>query len=373
MKDMDIKSVWESFERKHNASQTRQGRAVANREFANAVMGLYEAKKLTDRDISFTEMYRKLVKEADLSESFDTSAFPVITGQIILRKVIDAYQQFPMQGRNLVQVVPGETPNEDKIAGFTEVGSLSATKEREMYRDATPPDEKYKRVTKTKYGALLPITEEILKYDRTGQYLSRAAAIGQEGARLQDELIMKGIVDVDANVYDLGSLYASPSSSGGTNGNAFSGADTALGTAGWEKAHVKLMESQDSKGRPIWVFGDRPILMVPPRLEPTANKLKLNEYGDLGTANLDVNLAKNAFDTVVNPYFPSLTTSKVWLYGSPKRQFVWVEDFPLQVFQMNGQQTESGFRRDVITEFKVRFKGGVGATDTKYVLRMSGE
>jgi hypothetical protein len=373
MKEIQIRNVWESFERKHNASGTPKGRSVANREFAKTVIGLLESKKIGWSDISFTEMYRQLVHDTDLVESLDTSAFPTMTGQIILKKVIDSYQKFPMHGRNLVPTIPGELPNEDKIIGWTEVGLLSEVKEREHYKDISPPSEKFVRVRKVKRGGLLPITEEIIKYDRTGQYLTRASAIGEEAARTQEEVILKGVIDVDANVYDLGDLYASPSTSGGTNGNAFSGADTALGTAGWEKAHVKLMEQTDSQGRPIWAFGDRPSLMVPPRLEPTASKLKLGEYGDLGTANLDVNLAKNAFDVVVNPYYASLTTSKVWHYGAFPRQFVWVEDFPLQVFQLSGQQSEQGFRRDVIVEFKVRFQGGIGATGTEYVLRMSGE
>ena len=232
--------------------------------------------------------------------------------------------------------------------------------------------EKFVKIVHKKYGKLLSVTEETLKFDQTQQFLTRASRIGNRGAQFMDKTIMKGILDIDSNVYNKGSLYASASSVGGTYGNAWSGAVTALGSAGWELAHFTLHERLDEQSEPIWVAGDRPNMIVPPRKVSAAIKLRQGDYGNIGTANLDVNVAQNMFDIVECPYFASLTTTTRWLYGAFKRQFQWDEIFPLQVFTRSGQQTEEGFKRDIIQQFKVRLYGGIGATDYRFVNNMAG-
>lgn len=270
-----------------------------------------------------------------------------------------------------MDVVPSNL-KEEVVVGWTALGQLSEVKENDLYEETIPPDEKYVRIAHKKYGKLLSVTEETIKFDQTQQFLKRAASIGERGAQFLDRTIMRGIHDRDSNVYNKGSLYASASSTGGTYGNAWTGADTALGSTGWEKAHFTLHEKVDEQNEPIWVSGDRPMLVTSPRLIPTAMKLRNGEYGNIGTANLDVNVAQNMFDIVESVYMNNLTTNTAWWYGSFKRQFQWDEIFPLQVFSRSGQETEDGFKRDVVQQFKVRLYGGIGATDTKYVNQMAG-
>lgn len=371
MKSLAIREVWESFDRKFNASDTRKGRAVANREFANKFMELREAKKIQDRDISFKELWEGLVVKQELEEAYDASAMPIILANLISKKIIDAYEAYPQNGLKLVEVVPSSL-REEVVVGWTAMGQLSEVKENDLYEENIPPDEKYVRIVHKKYGKLLSVTEEIIKFDQTQQFLKRASGIGERGAQFLDKTIMRGILDRDSNVYNKGSLYASPSSTGGTYGNAWTGAGTALGTAGWEQAHFTLHEKTDEQSEPIWVSGDRPQMIVSPRQVPTAIKLRQGDYGNIGTANLDVNVAQNMFDIVESVYFASLTSNVSWLYGSFKRQFQWDEIFPLQVFSRSGQETEDGFKRDIVQQFKVRLYGGIGATDYRYVNYMQG-
>jgi len=106
-------------------------------------------------------------------------------------------------------------------------------------------------------------------------------------------------------------------------------------------------------------------MIVGSTLLATAEKLAKNEHGDIGTANLDVNLAQGQFDTMVNPYLPSTSS---WWYGAFNRQFRWEEVWPLEVFTRTGQDTEDGFNADVIQQFKLSFYGGAGAADYRYVV-----
>lgn len=371
MKGLAIRDVWESFDRKFNPSDSKKGRALANKEFAGKMMELFEAKKLSYRDVSFKDLWENLVVAQELEEAYDASAMPIILANLISKKIIDAYEAYPQNGLKLVEVVPSSL-REEVVVGWTAVGQLAEVKENDLYEEAIPPDEKYVRIVHKKYGKLLSVTEEIIKFDQTQQFLKRASMIGERGAQFLDKTIMRGIHDRDTNVYNKGSLYASASSTGGTYGNAWTGTDTALDSSGWEKSHFTLHEKTDEQSEPIWVAGDRPNMIVSPRQVPAAIKLRQGEYGNIGTANLDVNVAQNMFDIVESVYMANLTTNVAWWYGSFKRQFQWDEIFPLQVFSRSGQETEDGFKRDIVQQFKVRLYGGIGATDYRYVNYMQG-
>ncbi len=371
MKGLAIRDVWESFDRKFNASDSRKGRALANREFAGKIKELMEAKKLDYRDFSFKELWENLVVSQDLTEAYDSSGMPNILANLISKKIIDAYEAYPQNGLKLVSVVPSSL-KEELVVGWTALGQLSEVKEGDEYEENIPPDEKFVKIVHKKYGKLVSVTEETIKFDQTQQFLNRCNMIGSRGAQFLDKTIMRGVIDYSSNVYNKGALYDTASSTGGTYGNAWTGADTALGTTGWEKAHFTLHERTDEQGEPIWVAGDRPYLMVPPRKVPTAIKLRQGDYGNIGTANLDVNVAQNMFDIIENVYYSSLTTTTVWHYGAFNRQFQWDEIFPLQVFTRSGQQTEEGFKRDIVQQFKVRLYGGIGATDYRFVNQMAG-
>jgi hypothetical protein len=331
-------------------------RKVAHAEIGKKIRSLIEEKKLDVDRISFKGLWEQTVEKRDLSENLTSSAFPVIAGEIISKVMIDAYTVFPKVGDSLVRTVPSRL-KESKIAGWKAIGIIKQVHERESYSQVTPPDEKYVRIANEKFGGLLDLTKEAIFFDQTGELIDRARMLGEEGARFREEKIMNCVTDTLSKSYDLGELYSS--------GNGNLKTSNPLGTSGWQNVHVSLLEKKDEENKPIWVMGDRPVMVIPANLWPTAEKLVRNERGDLGTANLDVNLARNMFDIIVNPYLASGSTT--WWYGGFKRQFRWEEIWPLETYSRVGQDTEDGFNKDVIQQFKVSFYGGCGAADTKYV------
>lgn len=367
MNGFRIRDTWEQFERKFNPSDTKKGRRVAAEQFGSTMLAAIANKKMGWRDVSFRGLHEALVVSQDLQEDIDSSAFPNVLSKLISKKIIDAFQAYPINGLNLVTVVPSSLKQE-LVVGWTSVGQISQVNEKDSYQQVTPPDEKFVKINNTKYGGLLDITEEVIKFDQTQQYLQRAQMLGERGAQYQDKLIMEGIIDKNSNVYNLGQLYPTNNS----NSNYYSGASSALGTSAWQTTHFGLHAQTDESGQPIWVMGDRPILMCGPGLMPTAIKLRQGDFGNIGSANLDVNVAQNMFDIIENIYITSPTTATEWHYGSFKRQFQWNEIFPLQVFSRSGQETDDGFKRDVVMQIKVRFYGGIGATETRYTVKNAG-
>lgn len=364
-----IRELWESFSRAHNADQNASNRKVAVKAFTDKVISLIESKKLAWTDISIRALYEGLVSSQDLQEHINSSAFPYAMTQIINKRVMDSYNEaITLQSvLNLVTVVQANQ-KESTIDGFTPLSDLYEVPEGHEYREVKF-GEKQVKVKAKKYGGVLSITEETIRFDQTGNILNRAAQLGRRGAAFQAKIILKALVDADANVYNGAELFPTDNS----NGNYQAGAGTALGTEGWELADTTLGEMTDEDGEPINVLGVRPVLMVPPRLKAMALKLKNGDYSGIGTANLDPNIAKDQFDVVVNPFFPNVKTTKAWEYGSFKDEFAWAEVWPLQTFSRAGQGTEEGFYRDVIQVFKVRFMGGAGAVDKRFVVKMAGE
>lgn len=356
MKGSAVRDIYEAYTRKHT------DRGVANREFAKQVMNLVETKKIGINDLSFKELWEGLVVSQNLEEALTSSAFPNISSQIISTVMIEAYNLYPKIGLGMVRVVPSRL-KVSRVVGWKAIGTISQVTEGEDFNEIIPPDEKYVLIPNYKYGGLLSLTKEDIFFDRTGQLVDRARGIGEEAARFQEQLILEGMIDKNGTVYNKGQMY--PTNNSKTNYH--SGAASALGTTSWETTYIALLKKVDEQGKFIWVNSDRPTLMVPPALYPQAFKLKNNEYGPTGTARgNDVNPAMNMFDIAVNPYLTAVS-STAWLYGAFKRQFRWEEVWPIETFSRVGQDSEDGFKRDVIQQFKASLYGGIGADDFKYV------
>lgn len=358
--ERDIVSLVEAYEKKFNPSDTSKGLRAAHREVGKVVQGLLESKKLKPESVNLRSLYESLVVDQDLEENLTSSAFPNIAGQIISKVMIDGYQEFPKDHERLVRTVPSKL-KVSRVVGWNAIGSIGQVTEKQDYPEILPPDEKFQTVNNYKYGGKISLTKEDIFFDQTGELMNRARQIGERAQQKRASLIFNAVIDSGANALSNAALYsASAPYLNLSTGNP-------LGTDGWEAVDKKLTDKVDENGEPIWVFGDRPIMLVGSTLKATALKLQKNEHGPNGTANLDVNLARDQFDVIINPYGMGVATD--WFYGSPNRQFRWEEVWPFEVFTRVGQDTEEGFNADVIQQFKASFFGGCGAADWRYFIK----
>lgn len=350
----------------NNGHESTKGRKVAHEKIAERIKSLVRnadgsLNEMLVRKTNFEELYYKLVEEMDLEENLTSSAFPVIAGEMISSVIVDAYQSFPMNAMKLLRVVP-TNKKVSQVAGWKAMGRLSVVGEGERYPEVNPPSEKWFNINTKKHGGVLTLTRESIRFDQTNDLIDRARQLGEEGARTMDQTAFDAITGRASDAYNPSGVATTLYSVGNKNLNS----TNPLGTAGWETADIKLTtQVDDNTGKPIWVFGDRPIMIVPAGLKFSAWKLRENDRGDMNTANLDKNPAQNAFDFVIDPYAASGSTD--WFYGSPKRQFRWEEVWPLETYTRVGQDSEGGFLADSIQQFKVSFFGGCGAVDTRFV------
>lgn len=352
---------------KHNAENNKEGRQAAAKKLAEMIRPMYTGKD-GKVDVAFVQrvnwrnLFEKLVVEQDLEENLTSSAFPVIAGEMISAVMVDGYESFPKNGKMMVRTVPSKR-KVSQIAGWTAIGRIASVNERESFPEINPPQEKWFAINNKKYGAKITLTKEDIFFDQTGELINRARQVGEEAARAEDEIILDGVTGRASDAFNPSGAAATLYSAG--NNNLIT--TNSLGTAGWENTDVKLTQQvDDNTGKPIWVFGDRPVMIVPAALKHTAWKLRNNDRGELGSANLDRNPAQNAFEFIVDPYATDATT---WYYGSPMRQFRWEEIWPVEVVTRVGADTKDGFDADIVQQFRVSFYGGVGAVDTRYVIK----
>lgn len=354
-----IRELVESYERKFNPSGASQGIRGVHREIGLTIRKLIESKKLDVSKVSIKHLWKELVEERGLEEEGNlvSSAFPTIAGQLISSRMIAGYTDWPDETARLVTVVPSRLKTSN-VVGWTNMSGVDLVTEREDYPQVKPPTEKTKTIKNYKYGGIVDITKEAIFFDQTGELLQQATNMGRLARKKRMRLIWDAIIDVNATAYGGADLYATG------NGN-LQAANPLTGDTAWETARARMMAKVDENSEPVWLFGQKPVLIVPSGLLATAEKLQKNPTGYPGTANLDVNLAQNQFDIIVNPYLSAASTS--WWYGWPWEEFRWEEVWPFEVFSRVGQDTEEGFKADIIQQVKCSFYGGVGAADKVYV------
>ncbi|HNT34215.1 MAG TPA: hypothetical protein PKH07_04380, partial [bacterium] len=227
--------------------------------------------------------------------------------------------------------------------------------------------EKYVQIDNTKYGRILSITEEAIQFDQTGQLLARASQFGVKARMKRERIIQEGVIDANysagvSGVYKpsgtVTQLYST------TNGNLNTSAGT-LNDTNLATAYAALRSMTDEEGDFI-MPSSQMILMCHPAVFKTA-RVYANSTLIPGSSNNDVNFWKGMFLPVENPYIPEQTT---WFLGDFAAQFRWQEVWPLQVMRAIAGN-DFDFQRDIRAAFKVRFFGGVGATDYRFVQKQT--
>ncbi len=390
--------------------QLRQ--SLGARGFCESIQNLLDTRELAPEDFSIRQLWEACIgptgqtlptfaarqrvyvtdaaqldqtlSEADLG----TNVFQTVTGAVIARRVMDAYDQTDgMIGDRLVTIERSSVRNE-RIAGFTALQGPREVKEGMPYEEASFGD-KFISTVESKKGRLLSITEEAVHFDQTNELLRRAARLGEATRVEREKTIVRGVIDADYNaglgtgVYRPGGSLLSLYPDNGSNrnvlgpGSAIAGFNGSYPLEDWTSLSTPLefhaTQVKDDRhapetGEPI---GWNPrFLLVPKALEIRALQIvnaTLVPANAAGSA-LGGNPLRGAFTVLSSPYLDQVDAQN-WFLGDFPRQFIWKEIWPVQVFRQSPPEAE-GFDRDVVARFKVRYYGGINALDHRYVLKM---
>jgi len=322
-----------------------------------------------------------------LQEAVDSTAFQVVTRMLLGSKVIEGYNSVRGVGDSLVSLMPS-TRRLENIPGFTEMEGMKLVPEGMPYDDSSI-GEKYVTTQAFKKGRLISITEEAVMEDQTGQLLMRAQRFGERARIDRERTIIEGIVDKNSNVYRPSGVATALYSVGNRNlcgtGSAISGFQSAVPLVDWndlntvEDFHAQSLNSDPQIGTSEPILWDANQLFVPKSLEGVALRIRNATEVRTGvsasaTQTIYNNPKLNAFEVVSSPFIARAAVAGFqadWYYGDFKKQFVWHDIWPIQVFNQNASGPEA-FERDIVARYKVRYMGGIAALDHRHVVKVKG-
>lgn len=316
--------------------------------------------------------------DLELSEALDSSAFPQITGQLISSFVQAGYDLEAGIADSLVTSITA-IQKDETIVGFAHDDEVREVAENMPYEEGAVT-EKYHKIKNRKYGRILSITEETIRFDQTGQIAERARRLGANARATRESQMM----DVLLGVTNTGEFAAWRPN--GTAATLYSNTSTdPFSTATQDNLIVDVLTDEsdldaatlvaaaltDEQGNRLLAWNPT-TLLVGASLIQTASKILVSGQSVRDNAPAGVaNIYSGAAVPRLSPYINQLVDNTSWWYGDFRRQFVLTRVWPLQTMQaIRGNEQE--FERDVMLRFKVRYYQGIGAVTNRYVIKSTG-
>lgn len=320
------------------------------------------------------------------------NAFQVITGDLLGNATIEGYNITDgMIGEQLVTTVPIRVRGA-KIPGVKTLGGALEVEEGHPYEE-TGFEEKYVTTKEYKNGRILSLTEELILQDQLGIVLFQARRLGETIRQTKEIYIVKSVTDALTSegkyVYrpqgTAEALYATDGSnynyigSGNTTSTSYNAAvaledrsdvETVLRYRWTEVVDDRV----DGTAQPIaGLNSPANVILVHPNKYMTArnivNGTEIREVTNTNTTSIHGNDVSGFVGGVLTS--PYLTDANNWYYGNFKKQFIWSEFWPIQMF-FQGPESESAFDADIAFRHKVRYWGGVSAIDSVFVTMIDG-
>jgi hypothetical protein len=317
-----------------------------------------------------------------------TAAFKDISGQIIYQMTLDGYtdEEFVFS-----KMIPErQSPYTfEKVAGITEIGPGNDAEwvvdENQDFQTVGVSQDWINLPETKKRGKIVPLTREAIFFDRTNQVQEKCGKIGY-WLGYNDE-----IRAIDCVVDENGGAV-----SAAVGGHRYHWRDTSYATYGdtpWDNlaasnalvdwtdlngAEQLLNEVVDpNTGAPFLTKADT--LIVTKQLEYTALRIarattvQVITPGYATTGNPTITEAPNPFAGQLNVVTSRLLAQRMatdtsWFFGSPKKAFVKVVNFPFQTKQAPANADDE-FKRDVVMQWRADCRNAYGTLQPRLMVK----
>lgn len=331
-----------------------------------------DKSRLTSEDFSLREMAEGCGIDTSgtseiMMEAVTASQFSILVGTLLSSVMMQAYEAAAKVGNQLVTPFNSSLET-DTIPGAYLIGDMEDIAESGKYPHLADVKEKSVTIGHGKRGLILDITEESVRFDRTGLVLKKAGDMGEILALDRETEIMNKIQDIT------GYKAWNPS---GTQADLYQNAqgdgihdldnltvdvlaDYTDVVALWQL--MRLMKNDDGK----YIHVVPKILLVPVALEIIAKRI-INNTQLMGAANEESNPVANMFTILSTPLLDA-QSSIAWYLGDFKKQFLEKIVIPPEIrTRRMGDNNEQAWTEDVLASYKIRHDIKVGATDYRFV------
>lgn len=311
-----------------------------------------------------------------------STLFPVLTGQLIIAEVKDAYMAEEFVFSRLVATIPSDTPGPTTEAGVTAIGDQG---------DDVAEGREYPRVgfgeatqtlpAKKKRGGVCEVTKETVLFDRTGAVVKQAREAGRTPGLKKEKRIVKVIAGATNNYIRNGT---------GTNTYLLAGAyvNRLVGVpfVDWnsldEARKLSIGLRDPDTNEPIG-FEMRHLVVSPTKQWTAEHVLSATETRKRTGGGDDQRVGPNPAAGKVTPYSsvrmrdamlagPEPDAAKVddgVIVGDLEKAFGWVEVWDLQTEEL-GRGSDAAFYRDIEFAVKGSIHGEAAVLEPRAVVRM---
>jgi len=342
-------------------------------DFDRRTQQLLREKKITPQQLSLQGMYRGLgrvpakqwINDVDGSKrAITTTAFAILTGNTVVAAIRDAYEAVPRIGEKLTMPFASNAQT-DTIVGVLTEATIKKIAEGKEYEEAGAVEE-YVTVGHQKQGGIIRVTDEMIRFDQTGQFLMKLNTLAVDAAEAIEQLIVDRVTDAKTAsgeyVYrpsgTATALYSTTARTRGTNGVAV---NALVDTTDLDNARALLAGMKRHNGKPVLVAPN--VMLVPDALLATAVKIlgselipgtenELNPWGTRGRWR----------PMLLSSPFMDLNSTSTWFLGDPQKQFKKKEVLGMETTTMGAGSAEM-FTHDIVFMAKVRFDTEVFCDD----------
>lgn len=314
-----------------------------------------------------------------------TSAFPLLTGTLVIAQINEAYEGVPTIGQDLVT----EMNDPKKVTYITPIFALDKNvdevKEHDEFPEISATEEPVE-IRHKKNGRRLSISIEAINENEVADIVQRVNALGEIASEHVEEQTLERICDKYGSntsaaaapyVYRPNgsgtALYSATANTPGTR--APSGTRvTSNALADYtdlEAGYTRLATMKNERGKRIAVRLSDLVVVVPQALYATClrttNSIMVpgsaNEYNPFGPQG-----ALRASGIISSPKLDDISTS-AWYMGSPKRQFrrKWKLDF--EYVTLAGTDTQAYLNTQTAFQARLAWDVEVGAVDYVYFIQ----
>lgn len=333
---------------------------------------------------------RKLAHDVmENAGAVSTASFTQINNQIVFGLVMDAYQAPEFVFQKLIPT-RSTTFGFEKIAGITEIGDkIGIVKEGDNYPLAGVTESYLNLPELTKRGMIVPMTREVVFFDRTGVLQDRCRDVGKWMGVNREKRAVDVIIDENAGAisaalgghryhYKGTSIATYGDSSGNHNWDNLAASNGIVDWTDLDNATQLLNSMVDpDTGEPVSIMAKDLIVTQQNQLaaERIANATTISVVtpGYATSANPTVNQLNNPmsgkFRVWTSPYLAfRQATDTDWFFGDVAKAFVYQEAWPMEVKSM-GAGTQVEFDRDIIQQHKVSEFGAYGTREPRAMVK----
>lgn len=328
--------------------------------------------------------------EPHLTEAGGTSVafsmFSNITGQIAFSTIKQGWDLPEFVFSKAIPTKPSDILDSEKIPGIADIGDeFTVVDEEDEFPFVGVSEDFIEVARKSKRGAIVRVTKEAIRGDRTGLLVDKCKKLGRWLGLNREKRNIDAVIDENGgatSIHNRGHRYHWKSTTYATYqaSSPWINVKTSNGLADWtdlDNAWLLLQNMRDPyTGEPIAINPDT-IIVTPQNYHLALTILRamwVRRHSNIaaGTANIETQSPNPMADGNYKLLSSALLADRAatdtdWWYGNPAQAFAYFSVWDVET-EERGRDSGEAFKRDVLMQFKASEMGTAATLEPRAMI-----